>query len=158
MLLSVLPLPKPGLRGLPYRLIRPIAKFVLRLNQCNAHQTRIERRVDKGETTPGRGYVQDFKLKLVVDPDDRERIPKEGPLIVTSNHPFGAHDALSLIALLESRRSDVKLLANDIMSRMNFLKENLILVDVFGDEGETNSRAMREAARHVRNGGALIVM
>ena len=91
-----MPEPKPGIRGLPYRLVRPLAKWVLRVNHCNVAQDRIETQVLSGRLQPGCAYMQEFKLKLNVSEEDRERIPEEGPLIVTSNHPYGAIDAMSL--------------------------------------------------------------
>ena len=153
-----LPEPRPGLLGLPYRLVRPIGTMLLRLKGCNKHQDEIEDWVKSGRFGPGRGYVESFKLKVEVDPDDRDRIPTEGPLIVTCNHPFGGHDACSLLALVENRRPDVKILVNKMLGCLRFLDGKLILVDVFGNADGQNSSAMRQAARHVRNGGALIVM
>ena len=154
----VLPPPAPGLRGLPYRLVRPIVGVVLRLAMVNRHQDEIERWVKSGRYLPGEGYVRSFKLDVEVSDADLERIPKEGPLLVTCNHPFGGHDACSVLSLLERRRDDVKLLVNEVLGCLRFFEGRLILVDVFGDESGKNPGAMREAARHLRDGGALLVM
>lgn len=118
----------------------------------------MEIRVRAGEVGPGVAFVDQFELKLDVDPADRERIPETGGIIVTANHPMGANDAMSLIGLIESRRSDVKVLANEILSRMRFIKDICIDVNVFGDAAGINKGGLREAVRHVRNGGILVVM
>lgn len=153
-----LPEPRRGLLGLPYRLIRPLATWILRLGKCNEYQDRIEVLVRAGEARPGSGYIKVFGLKVRVDPADRERIPETGPLIVISNHPLGAHDAISLLALVESRREDVKLMVNEMVGRMTFLDGVAINVDVFGDASGMNRKAMRESIRHIRNGGALVIL
>lgn len=153
-----LPEPRPGLRGLPYRLVRPLAALVLRLKALNRHADEIDVWVKAGRFMPGRGYTESFRLTVEADPSDLERIPTEGPLIVTCNHPFGGNDACSLLSLVEARRPDVKVLVNEILGRLRFLEGRLIMVDVFRTGGEANTSAMREAARHVRKGGALIIM
>ncbi|MCH2144118.1 MAG: lysophospholipid acyltransferase family protein [Phycisphaerales bacterium] len=154
----VLPAPKPGLRGLPYRLVRPIAGRLLRLATINRHQDEIEGWVKSGRFMPGEGYVRSFKLDVEVSDADLDRIPEEGPLLVTCNHPFGGNDACSVLSLLERRRDDVKILVNELLGCLRFFEGHLILVDVFGDESGKNPGAMREAARHLRGGGALLVM
>ena len=53
---------------------------------------------------------------------------------------------------------DVKLMVNEMIGRMTFLDGVAINVDVFGDASGMNRKAMRESIRHIRNGGALIIL
>ena len=153
-----LPEPRPGLLGLPYRCVRPFFRWVLSIDRCNKIQDQIEEGMKKGEWRSGSGYVKNFDLKVRVDPADRDRIPETGPTIVTANHPMGAADAMALLALVESRRSDIKIMANEVVGRMRFIQPVCIDVDVFGEASSMNRTALRESLRHVKSGGALIVM
>lgn len=82
-------------------------------------------------------------------------IPAAGPVIVVANHPTGALDGLVLLSLVARRRPDVKLLANHWLAQVGALRDDLLLVDAFGDGRRHNHRAMREAVRWLRGGGAL---
>lgn len=88
---------------------------------------------------------------------DLEAIPQSGPLIVVANHPTGALDGLMLSSLLARRRRDVKILANHWLAHVEPLRDELLLVDAFGDGRQRNRRPMRDAVRWLRDGGALCV-
>jgi putative hemolysin len=88
---------------------------------------------------------------------DLEAIPATGPLVVVANHPTGALDGLVLSSLLARRRGDVKMLANHWLGRVAPLRDELLLVDAFGDGRRRNRRPLLEAVRWVRGGAALCV-
>jgi hypothetical protein len=82
-----------------------------------------------------------------------EQIPREGPLLITSNHP-GAYDAL-LIAVCVGR-NDLKIMANDIgfLRGLPFTREH-ILFRAHAAHARVN--ALRSAIRHLRSGGTLLI-
>lgn len=88
---------------------------------------------------------------------DLARVPREGPLIVIANHPFGIVDGVILTAIIRSVRPDFKLLANSSLSRITELCDTLIPVDPYGksDSIRANRRPIREAIGWVKNRGAL---
>ena len=86
-----------------------------------------------------------------------DAIPATGPLIVVANHPTGALDGLLLLSLLARVRSDVRMLANHWLAHVTPLRDELLLVDAFGDGRRRNGRPLLEAVRWVRSGGALCV-
>lgn len=92
-------------------------------------------------------------------PEDLARIPKTGPVVVVSNHPFGGLDGIILAALLRSVRPDVKVMANHLLARIPDLAEYMIYVDPFGGNSAVrrNIRAVKSAIAWVRNGGLLTV-
>jgi len=94
-----------------------------------------------------------------LDAVDLERIPCVGPLVVVANHPFGGIDGLMLDALMQRVRPDVKLLANHLLARIPEFAERMIAVDPFGGESarRRNGTPLRDAVRHVKCGGALVV-
>ena len=157
-LVDFLPKPGPGLRGLLTRLLRPIGHWLLRLRKIERHERNITRRLLDGELPAGASYVREFELEVDFDPSQLEHIPEEGPVIVTANHPLGGHDAMALLALVEQRRPDVKVLANRLLGKMRFLNDAILEVDVLGDSPGANRSTMREVVRFVRDGGALIVL
>jgi hypothetical protein len=83
--------------------------------------------------------------------------PPEGPLLVVANHP-GAYDALALMAAIGRR--DLRILAADrtFLRALPGLRAHLIFLPDKASEPRTLARvaAVRAAARHLREGGALL--
>ena len=55
-----------------------------------------------------------FALDLQVIDGSLDLIPKEGPMVLVSNHPFGILDGLFMGYILSHTRPDFRILANDI--------------------------------------------
>src|SRR5437016_3744074 len=53
-----------------------------------------------------------------VSAEDLARVPKTGPVVVVSNHPFGAIDGLMLAWVLRQVRPDVRIMANHLLHRI----------------------------------------
>jgi putative hemolysin len=87
------------------------------------------------------------------------RIPSKGPAILVANHPFGLADAIVLGALLSRVRSDVKFLANSILTEGSQFEDRIIPVDPFGGEGSVrrNIKSMRRCVAWLNSGGLLVV-
>lgn len=90
---------------------------------------------------------------------DLARIPRKGPVVVVSNHPFGAVEGVVLAALLGSVRPDVKIMANHLLRGIpdpEFL-EGFIFVDPFGTRAalRSNVRPLRECSTWLKTGGLL---
>ena len=153
-----LPDPPKGWRGIVQKLFHPLATWILRIEKINRIEMRMTDRVINGEADTGEAYVEDFDLTIDCSEEQIEHIPLEGPVIITANHPMGGHDAMALLALVEKRRPDVKMIVNEILGRMRFMQKRVISVNVFGDPNGSNQASMKEAVRHVRSGGALIVL
>ncbi|WP_201315476.1 lysophospholipid acyltransferase family protein [Dyella sp. EPa41] len=93
-------------------------------------------------------------VSYYANPRERENIPVEGGVLIVANHPLGMVDALALLQLVGSVRSDVRILANDWLMAIPQLHKLLLPVDVFG-KGATSR--MRDIYRALDNGEALIV-
>ena len=89
--------------------------------------------------------------------EDLSRIPKEGPLVVVANHPFGGIEGIILSALLNSVRPDVKLMANFLLEKLPAFRDAFIFVDPFGSESSAraNLKGLKEAIAWLRGGHAL---
>ena len=70
-------------------------------------------------------------VKIDFDEEQLKAIPKEGPFITVSNHPFGGIDGLILLYLMLKVRPDFKVMGNYLLSRIKPLKENIIPVNPF---------------------------
>ena len=56
-----------------------------------------------------------FDFGYCVSDKDRERIPAQGRVVIIANHPIGSLDGLSLIKLVSEVRTDLKVVANDML-------------------------------------------
>src|SRR5262245_35244251 len=103
--------------------------------------------------------LEALDVSVKVTSYDLSRVPRSGPLVVVANHPFGALEGMVLTSALCSLRSDVRVLANSLLSRFQQLDELLIHVDPFGGENstESNLKGMRRAIRWLKSGGVLVV-
>lgn len=99
-------------------------------------------------------------LRLEVAPDPLQSIPKEGPLIVVSNHPHGAVDGLALAYMLRSVRPDAMSWANYLLRDIPGLDKSMIFLDPFErpESARINVAAIKESIRCLRNGGILGVL
>ena len=57
---------------------------------------------------------------------DIKRIPSEGRLICVANHPIGSLDSLSLLKLISEIRTDVKIIANDVLMNIKNIEDLLL--------------------------------
>jgi len=98
-----------------------------------------------------------MNITYEISAQDRARIPRQGPLMVVANHPFGAVDGMILVSMLRSVRPDVKLLTNYLLAPASECRKDCIYVDPFGRKSSVraNVHAMREALQWVKGGGAL---
>ena len=103
--------------------------------------------------------LDDLNVTVEVDPPNGEPIPREGPVIVMSNHPFGGIDGIILPRVLLNYRHDVRLIANYFIERIPELKPLVFPVDPFGGNTaiERNLAPTRRTIRWLRDGHALSV-
>jgi putative hemolysin len=98
-------------------------------------------------------------LDVTIDVKDKEleRLPKEGPFIITANHPYGFIDGLILIKILLSRRPDSKVMANFMLEKIEPLKQSFFAVNPFeGDHVKASSfGGLRRTLKHLKDGHPL---
>ncbi len=136
-------------------LSRPVVALLRRI----ACESQINATLAALTTLRGLAFVEqalvNMRFSYRVAPTDRENIPSEGRVVIVANHPLGALDALALLNLVGAVRSDVRILANDVLMQLDPLSDLLIPCDVFSQYG---ARAgLREAYRALEQDQALIV-
>jgi putative hemolysin len=136
------------------RFLLPLIPALARVYRLHEDVAAIEDPYDVAGFALGR-----LGVSLHAQPGDEAHIPPTGPVVFTSNHPFGALDGLAAIATLARCRRDLKVLANPELAHLNGVGPLFIPVDPFGGSTATraNVAAMRHALRWVQGGGALLV-
>ena len=83
----------------------------------------------------------------------KDLLPNEGPLVVASNHP-GAYDSLVISSLIP--RDDLKIISSDIpfVKKLPDTSKHMIFSDW---DPHNRMQAARQALRHLKNGGALLL-
>lgn len=135
---------------------RPIVERALRFPAMNAIYEEIQ-----SYTTDDRHFSDKALSALGIDIDlldeQLDRVPKEGPVVVVANHPFGGIEGLILCSILRRVRPDVKLLANNLLSMIPDLRESFFFVDAFEGSGAVgrNIGPTRAAMKWVKEGHLL---
>ncbi|MEM9384921.1 MAG: lysophospholipid acyltransferase family protein [Pseudomonadota bacterium] len=84
-------------------------------------------------------------------------LPREGPVIVASNHPHGGIEGLVLVHLLAALRPDVKILANTALRVFSELAPLSIYVNPLAPGDPANRKGLRACLGHLSDGGALVM-
>lgn len=134
------------------------------LAQLEAFQL-FQRALNAGASAKPNDFLQAFASELKLDqiPEAAlKKVPRDGPLIVTANHPFGFADGLAIMAFLEkSRPGEVKLLLNArVLELMPQLTPYAIALDVTSPARQrllSNHESMQRAQEWVQGGKVLVM-
>lgn len=101
--------------------------------------------------------VEAIGVDYEISETDLKKIPREGGLVVVSNHPLGGLDGIVLGSVLLSVREDAKIILNGLLANMPEIKEYAICVNPFGGKSATaqNVSSMKDTIRHLKNGGCI---
>lgn len=104
-------------------------------------------------------FMTALRIHLRYRPESLAEVPATGPLVVTSNHPYGGLDGIILLALLNRIRPDVKFMAAAMLAKVPELQDGIIPINFEKTPEGANDRkqAFAQAMAHVAQGGALIV-
>lgn len=103
--------------------------------------------------------VERLRLTIRYNFDALETVPREGPVVIVANHPYGVLDGIVVGYLAGQIRSNFKILTNSLLYRAPELRPNLLPID-FAETPEAmkinlNSRA--EAIQVLQDGGLVVV-
>ncbi len=94
-------------------------------------------------------------IQVQIPESDLKKLPKTGPFIVMSNHPYGFLDGLIMIQMLSSRYPEFKVLANYFLKGIPPLAPSFIELNPFENKSSDNIFGLKSAFRHLREGKPL---
>ena len=141
---------------------RPGQAFIRSLENATG-RLRLIKRADGYEREVGAGrdfwqvMVERYGLTLEVLAGSLDHIPREGPLVVVANHPYGILDGLMMGHILSVVRGDFRILANRVFRKAEELNE--VILPVSFDETKAgvalNLETRRTALKYLSEGGAI---
>jgi len=115
----------------------------------------------EGDVAAGRDFwqvmVERYGLSLDIAGGSLAAIPRQGPLIVIANHPYGILDGLVLGHILAQARGDFRILAHQVFRKAPDLAQVILPID-FDETREAvqrNVATRRAALDYLRGGGAI---
>jgi len=103
--------------------------------------------------------LQSLGVRIGFSEEELDHLPKEGPVVVVSNHPFGGIEGIILLALLRRVRPDVKAMANYLLHAIPEMRDDFFFVDPFGSKNsaKVNMRPIKDSLTWLKDGHVLIV-
>ena len=144
----------------------PLQRITIQTIELLTARLRILRRIRKFEAQ-GVPFGQPFwkqaldtmGIKLLTPEEQIARIPKDGPIVVTSNHPHGLVDGMILGELIGQVRTDYKILTRSLLTGVAEIEQFMIPVPFphEPDALEKNLWMRKQAMDHLKNGGIVAV-
>lgn len=101
--------------------------------------------------------VERYGLSLDVAGGSIDMIPKEGPLVLIANHPFGILDGLMLGHILSKHRGEFRILAHRVFRKAEDLDRIILPISFDGSKEAMalNIQTRKDALRFLSDGGAI---
>lgn len=147
----------PGDSALRRRTIRMIERLV---GQRELMQLYLQNRAAPRQDEPFfEAGLRLLRLGLVYDEAKLAAIPKDGPLIFVSNHPYGVLDGIGACVLAGRARGDFRVLINSLLTGPEEMRLNSLPIDfrLTREAMATNLQTRAEARRYLAEGGTLVV-
>jgi len=103
--------------------------------------------------------VRALKLDVQYDPQALAAIPRNGPVVVVANHPYGVLDGIVISWLISKVRNNFLVMTHAVLTRAPEVRDFILPIDFSGtDQAQRTNLASRAAARaHLERGGAVVV-
>jgi len=121
----------PAWNRIPRILHAGALALVRRLTRIDDVEALVASQAEKRGAAFIDGLFSDLDFSYVVSDADKARIPVAGRVVIVANHPLGAMDALALLRTVLGRRSDVRVVANELLMRVDGLAGHFLPFDMF---------------------------
>lgn len=136
-----------------------IKKPTLSLLRKLTHEKEINHFLDTHESLSGFSFIdrvfEHFDFSYSVKASDRKNIPASGRVVIFANHPIGSLDGLAILRLISEVRSDVRIVANDMLA--HFKAINSLIIPLDNMTGGSPRRAYKKITEALENDEAIIV-
>src|SRR4051812_11374537 len=101
----------------------PVKRSLIRLVERATGQPALKRMYleNQRHPRPGESFfaaaVRKLDLDVRYDAAALDRIPREGPVVIVANHPYGVLDGIVISWLIEKVRRDFVVLTNAVLMR-----------------------------------------
>lgn len=101
--------------------------------------------------------VKRYGVTLDVVGGSLDNIPKDGPVVIVANHPYGILDGLILGYVMSKARGDFRILAHRVFRRAEDLDRIILPIsfDETKDAVALNINTRKEALTYLANGGII---
>lgn len=138
-------------------------RAVIRILENTTGRLRLIKRAEgyEDEVKAGRDFwavmVERYGLSLDVVGGSLSNIPRDKPVILIANHPYGILDGLMMGHILSTVRGDFRILANSVFKKAEELNRVLLPIsfDDTRDAMAMNIATRRESLRYLGAGGAI---
>ena len=150
-----LPAPHPAWRQ-PARAAAGALEHMLQLNRLGQLYTEFRAHTD--ERSFATRALDFLGVKTELPTAELAHVPSCGPVVVVANHPFGAIEGLVLAKVFQELRSDMRVLANNLLARVPECRDFMFFVNPFGgqDAARQNIAALKQAIHWLQQGGMLV--
>lgn len=133
---------------------------VLALDRLNALYEILQQRMETAhhETSVFDTVLDILDVQYEAEDHTLEKISSRGPLVVVSNHPFGAIEGVITGSLLLKTGANIRILGNYLLNRVVGIRDYIIAVDPFERHGRpaTNLKGLKQCLGWLKKGNALI--
>lgn len=141
----------------------PMGEAMIRLMENTTGRIGLIRRAKGYEVDVAEGgdfwdiMMNRYGLKLEVVGGSLDLIPKDGPLLMIANHPYGILDGLVMGHILSALRGDFRILAHQVFRKAEDL--NRIILPISFDTNKEalalNIKTRKVALNYLNDGGAI---
>ena len=104
-----------------------------------------------------------LRIKLDVRQDSSNgvlaSIPSTGRVVAIANHPYGVIDGIALCSIMAEARQDYKIITHRVLRQAPAVMDKILPIDFDQTEAalKTNLESRRQALKHLKHGGAIII-
>jgi len=125
-------------------------KAMIKLIKTLTHEDEINDFIQTNQHLKGFAFLDQvlnfFNFSYQVSARSLNRIPSEGRLMIIANHPIGSLDGLALLKMVRSVRSDVRIVANDMLNNIEPLRSLFLGIDNMS--GKASHKSQFKAIMH----------
>jgi putative hemolysin len=98
-----------------------------------------------------------YKISIDYISGSLDNIPREGPVVVLANHPYGILDGLMLGQIMSHARGDFRILAHKVFARAEDINDCILPIsfDETREAMQLNLKTRKVALTYLREGGAV---